>query len=68
MVPPQLPFYSTGAFRQAPPATADLYSLGALAYFLAVGADLGLAEDEVAGPAWGTRAADPTARLFGQLY
>ncbi|MFD1546658.1 class IV lanthionine synthetase LanL [Nonomuraea guangzhouensis] len=57
----------TGAFRQAPPETADLYSLGALAYFLAVGADLGLAEDladdEVAGPAWGPRAADHLARV-----
>ncbi|MEV6149765.1 class IV lanthionine synthetase LanL [Nonomuraea sp. NPDC052129] len=59
---PELAPYS-GAFRQAPTAAADLYSLGALVYFLAVGAELGLAEDEETGPAWGARAGDLLARV-----
>ncbi|MCG5217978.1 class IV lanthionine synthetase LanL [Streptosporangium sp. KLBMP 9127] len=52
-----------GALRPAPAATADLFSLGALVYFLATGADLGLAEDEVGGPAYGGRVAGHLARV-----
>ncbi|MGV9771224.1 class IV lanthionine synthetase LanL [Streptosporangium sp. NPDC003464] len=66
----------SGRFRPAPDGSADLYALGATAYFLAVGADPALAEDDVTGPARGRRvlchvaevaAANPTLALLRPL-
>lgn len=53
----------SGELRQAPTEEADLYSLGALVYLLATSAELGLADDEATGPAWGGRAADQVDRV-----
>ncbi|WP_433242779.1 class IV lanthionine synthetase LanL [Streptosporangium sp. CA-135522] len=53
----------SGRFRPAPRESADLYALGALVYFLVVGAAPGLAEDDVTGPASGRRIIEHVGRV-----
>ncbi|MFS1297532.1 class IV lanthionine synthetase LanL [Streptosporangium longisporum] len=52
-----------GRFRPAPGREADLFGLGGLVYFLAVGAGLELPEDGVTGPARGRRLLDHVAAV-----
>ncbi|GAA3102624.1 class IV lanthionine synthetase LanL [Streptosporangium carneum] len=53
----------SGRFLPAPDATADLYALGATAYFLATGSAPQLAPDEVTGHAGGRRLAGHVAEV-----
>ncbi|MEU4829796.1 class IV lanthionine synthetase LanL [Streptosporangium sp. NPDC023615] len=53
----------SGRFRPAPGEAADLFGLGALTYFLAVGAGPELPDDGVTGPARGRRLLDHVAAV-----